>query len=183
MVIETIGNREILYFILALIFILLLFIWRKNKLNRHKYNWKKAIEIREKLEGFNGENFAPRILSYLRKIDPFVFEELLLYSFKEKGAKIIRNDKYTGDGGIDGRVVNSKGKSLIQAKRYGPYINLAHVKEFGELIKSDRKANHGYFIHTGKTGKGVYEILKTENYNITIISGSKLIDLVIPQNN
>lgn len=43
-------------------------------------------------------------IAYLRKIDPFVFEELLLEGFERRGFEVIRNRRYTGDGGIDGRV-------------------------------------------------------------------------------
>ncbi|MEX6059375.1 restriction endonuclease [Enterobacter hormaechei] len=44
----------------------------------------------------------PTKINYLRKIDPFVFEELLLEGFEAHGFRTIRNKRYTGDGGIDG---------------------------------------------------------------------------------
>ena len=67
---------------------LILLILSRRKFNRHKYNWKQAIKVREKLETFTGEGLEGRRISYLRKIDPFVFEELLLYSFQQNVAKI-----------------------------------------------------------------------------------------------
>ncbi len=39
-------------------------------------------------------------IAYLRKIDPFVFEELLLEGFERRGFEVIRNRRYTGDGGL-----------------------------------------------------------------------------------
>ena len=42
-------------------------------------------------------------IAYLRKIDPFTFEELLLEGFESHGFRTIRNKRHTGDGGIDGR--------------------------------------------------------------------------------
>ncbi len=162
--------------ILSIVFIVIVYFLRQQKFNRHKYNWKKAINIKRKLDEFKGEGLNARKLNYLRKIDPFVFEELLLYSFKQNGAKIIRNKRYTNDGGIDGKVIDEKGKSLIQAKRYSNHINLKHVKEFSNLITTDKWANHGYFIHTGRTGKGVYQAIGSGN--ITLISGEKLINLI-----
>ena len=162
-----------------LLVLLLLLLLTKRKFNRHKYNWKQAIKVRSTLMSFSGEALEARRISYLRKIDAFVFEELLLYSFQQNGAKIIRNKKYTGDGGIDGKVIDNMGNSLVQAKRYTNHINLQHVKDFTELINNDKWANHGYFVHTGKTGKGVYDVLASSN--VTLISGSKLLDLIIPK--
>ncbi|EPO2651139.1 restriction endonuclease, partial [Klebsiella pneumoniae] len=57
-------------------------------------------------------------IAYLRKIDPFTFEELLLEGFESHGFRTIRNKRYTGDGGIDGQVIIGKHRYLIQAKRY-----------------------------------------------------------------
>ena len=150
---------------------------KRKRFNRHKHNWKKAHHILDKLNAFTGDNLEARKIGYLRKIYPFIFEEVLLYAMKLKGLKIIRNKKYTGDGGIDGKMIDQhKTKYLIQAKRYSSYINLAHVKEFGELVRRSKWAEKGLFIHTGKTGKGVYEELK--NYPVKIVSGKKLIDLI-----
>ena len=169
------NTLYILFFVVFLASIL--YLSYRRKFNRHKHNWKKAIQTIEKLNSFSGENIEGRQLSYLRKIDPFVFEEVLMYSMKMKGLNVIRNKRYTGDGGIDGKVIDKKGnKYLIQAKRYKSYINLAHVKEFGELVQKSKWTKKGLFIHTGKTGKGVYTELK--NYPIQIVSGKKLIDLI-----
>ncbi|MCT6953383.1 restriction endonuclease, partial [Salmonella enterica subsp. enterica serovar Javiana] len=38
-------------------------------------------------------------LSYLRKINPYVFEELLLLTLEKQGLEVIRNRSYSGDGG------------------------------------------------------------------------------------
>ncbi|HHX8430837.1 TPA: hypothetical protein ACVO1V_002940 [Legionella pneumophila] len=40
-----------------------------------------------------------RFFAYIRTIDPFVFEELILIAFKSRGLKVIHNKRYTGDGG------------------------------------------------------------------------------------
>jgi len=158
--------------------LLLLWLLRKKKFSRHSHNQGKAKKILIKLRSFEGVNKEARIFAYLRKIDPFVFEELLLYCFEDKGYKAIRNKRYTGDGGIDGKVINEDNELiLIQAKRYSGNIQLSHVKEFSEIVSRDRKASSGFFIHTGKTGKGVYSEL-SENRNIKLYSGQKLIELV-----
>ena len=114
------------------------------------------------------------LIAYLRKIDPFVFEELILLAFRKKGYRIKRNKKYTHDGGIDGKVFKGREKYLIQAKRYASYIRPEHVKQFSEVCRKNRC--YGYFIHTGKTGSN----LKNEMpENIRIISGKKLYELFI----
>lgn len=119
---------------------------------------------------------AMRSTTHLRKIDPFVFEELLLNAFELKGYKVIRNKKYTGDGGIDGIVYDHHGnKILIQAKRYSSYINPKHVATF-QLLLPKKKAVKGFFIHTGKTSPGTRDQFR--HSNIILIGGSKLLDLI-----
>ena len=59
-----------------------------------------------------------------------IFEEMILTALKKRGHKIIRNKKYTGDGGLDGQITMNGVEYLIQAKRYKNHINAAHVREF-----------------------------------------------------
>lgn len=157
------------YFLILIIIVGIIFFPKRNKHQRNIRNSKNIISKLNSLE-FDGQK-----INYLKKIDPFVFEELLLSAFQKKGFKIQRNKKYTGDGGIDGVIFdNENNKYLIQAKRYKNYINLAHIKEFGRLIKKHKCK--GFFIHTGKTGKGSFK--ETLNYDMEIVSGSKLIELI-----
>ncbi|QKX07725.1 restriction endonuclease (plasmid) [Aquimarina sp. TRL1] len=163
---------ESIYIILLSILIIILLLG-KRKYNKHTRNIKKANKIINKLTNLE---YPGQKIKYLRKIDPFVFEELLLTSFKTKGYKIKRNKKYTGDGGIDGIIYDSnKNKIIIQAKRYSGYVNLQDLYEFNNLVYSN-KAYKGYFVHTGKTGKKAHKHFK--NSNIEIISGSSLINLI-----
>ena len=155
------------------------FAGKKGRIRQRK-NIKTADKVIKQLSCFSGENKEARILSYLRKIDPFVFEELLLTSFEKLGYIIERNDRYTGDGGIDGRVYLNGKLYLIQAKRYKSYVNTKHLSDFLQLVNQTEQAEGGYFIHTGKTGKETYQLYK--NSRIEIISGDKLINLIIQQN-
>lgn len=151
----------------------LFILFYKKKYNRHKYNQDLATDILKKINEFS---YSGQKINYLRKIDPFVFEELLLNSFLENGYKIKRNKKYTGDGGLDGTIYDEKGrKIIIQAKRYKSYITPTHVNEFKELTLT-QNAFMGYFIHTGKTSDNLR--LKHENSNIKIIGGTQLIELL-----
>lgn len=141
--------------------------WRVYSANRTVFNIRKGQE--EQNYSFN------QSISYLRKIDPFVFEEMLLSLMYERGFKIKRNKRYTGDGGSDG-IFWIKGKKYhIQAKRYKSYINKSHMTEFINLIS--REKSGGVFIHTGKTGKQTQKL--ANDNDVFIISGKELIDLVL----
>lgn len=163
---------DLLLIVLFVIFIVGLRLLFKSKYNnKHSNNIIKAEEIRSKINTFI---FEGQKIKYLRKIDPFVFEELLLNFFEKKGFIIKRNTRYTGDNGIDGIIYDTNKKPiLIQAKRYSNYVNPLHIKSFENLVLTT-KSPMGYFIHTGKTGKMTYKSAK----NIEIISGSKLLNLL-----
>jgi restriction system protein len=117
-----------------------------------------------------------RQFAYLRKIDPFVFEEMVLEAYKRAGHKIKRNARYTGDGGIDGRVWIDGHLHLIQAKRYSQHINLGHVKAFRDLVA--REKAKGIFVHTGRTGKASRAAAHGSS-NLTMVSGQALLDLLL----
>ena len=143
-----------------------------KRLHRNKIKQAKRVYALINQDDFTGS--PARTFTYLRKIDPFVFEELLLIAFKYKGIKVIRNHAYTGDGGIDGTLVlKDKRKIAIQAKRYQSHINPAHVREFSEIV--NKRFDGGLFIHTGKTGAKSYANLSS---HLQLISGNKLIDLL-----
>lgn len=170
--IEIISNGSIVIPWLVFIFLVLYYTCRKRRFNRHRHNRMKSKKILHKIRSFP---FAGQRISYLRTIDPFVFEELLLDAFEAKGYKVVRNKRYTGDQGIDGVVWKGDRKYLIQAKRYRGHINLKHVRDFIRLV-SEQKC-HGFFCHTGRTGKQSRSIIN-EHKNITIISGESLIELM-----
>lgn len=109
----------------------------------------------------------------LRRTNPFLFEEMILTAFKHNGCKIIRNKRYTHDGGIDGRVMLDGVLHLIQAKRYKGHINPSHVLDFLRLCQEQN--TKGLFIHTGKTGKK--SRVFADNDVIDIISGRRMLAL------
>lgn len=142
--------------------------------NRHQRKIRQAAKILKRIRSFQGEHVNQKIFSYLRKIDCFVFEEMILTCFKEAGCKIIRNKRYTGDGGIDGRVIIDGALHLVQCKRYKQYINRRDVQIFDHKV-TEYKAKKGFFVHTGKTGKASQEQHYT---NVKMISGARLITLL-----
>jgi len=139
---------------------------------KHRNNIAKSKGLLKKLKTFK----LPQMLAYLRKIDPYIFEEILLTAFKEQGKKIERNHNYSGDGGLDGKVYLDGNCYLIQAKRYTGCISTEHVMAFDALISKEKVAG-GLFIHTGRTPKSTRKALR-ECKSTTIVSGQKLVDLI-----
>ena len=150
------------------------------KKEKYSHKWRKAsaVKVLKKLETLN----EAQTFTYLRKIDPFVMEELILTVLdKREDIRVERNKKYTGDFGVDGRfyiLENNKKplKCIIQAKRYSSLINPKHLKEFANQIHEEN-AYLGFFIHTGKTSKNSFAFAKSIN-NLEIISGQRLIKLI-----
>lgn len=110
------------------------------------------------------------------KVDPYVFEECLLSAFENDPlCKVYRSQAYSGDGGIDGKVVYKGDTWLIQAKRYKSYINPKHVQSHIELCSYENA--RGLFIHTGKSGrKGV--CLTGASSTVSMVSGRVLLHLL-----
>lgn len=143
----------------------------KRRSNRHFTYQRKALKELKRL----GALATPQEKFYhLRAVNPFVFEEMILTALKRRGYKIIRNKRYTGDGGIDGQVFIKGVHYLIQAKRYKSHITAAHVQEFIEIC--NRRGKAGLFVHTGKTGKKSHE--HASNTHLKFVSGQGLLKLL-----
>lgn len=139
---------------------------------RHRRYQAAAARVLARLPYLSGDG---QRLAYLRKINPFVFEELLLLAFERRGHTVERNASYSGDGGLDGQVFIDGRRWLIQAKRYSRAVDPAHVAAFGELLSRERVP--GFFIHTGRTGPKSY-LYGSRYPAITFISGQKLLVLL-----
>ena len=117
-----------------------------------------------------------KIFSYLRKVSPYVFEEMVLTAIKNKGHTITRSKSYSGDGGINGQCKIDGEIYLIQSKRYKGHINRKHVLAFDRLCHS--KDVFGLFVHTDKTGA---KSNAKHFYNIDMISGDRLLKLLLDE--
>lgn len=141
---------------------------------RHQWYIRRAKKIYKQINENKTKYSNPQLLNYLRQINPYVFEELLLIAFEQKGYKVIHNFRYSGDGGIDGYVIIDRKKIPIQAKRYRSYIRREHVVAFAGVVQR-KNVPFGYFVHTGKTGS----VHGDPSYStVHIISGQKLINLL-----
>ncbi len=161
----------------ALIALAILFLFKKSKGGKVKHlrNINKSKKIISKIRQIKN---PAQTMSYLRKIDPFVFEEVILTALELDGFKVVRNERYTGDGGIDGKVYLGGELYYIQAKRYPGKVVTSHIIEFEDIVIRD--GVKGLFIHTGSTPLPGKEFAKKSNH-IEIISGRKLLKLLSPE--
>ncbi len=170
----------------SLIIIFLILFWLVYKVlfakkikSSHRWRKKSALKTLQKVRAFANDG---QVISYLRNIDHFVFEELLLLAVEQNlNCKAIHNDKYTGDGGVDGRFIyfandGEKRLYLIQAKKYKAHINHQDILKLSKQV-SQEKAYKGLFIHTGKTGKQSWKNSFSVS-NVEIVSGKKLVNLI-----
>lgn len=139
----------------------------------HKKNIRRAkglhAEIQESRRSFE------ETIAYLRTVNPFVFEELVLEAFASHGWKIRRNRHYSGDGGVDGRVRKGRNRYLVQCKRYKGHIEPADVEAFAKTCQ--RRRRKGFFVHTGRTGEASRQIAAWSG-RVTIISGEGLVNFL-----
>lgn len=142
----------------------------------HRKNWIEAFRNLNKLSILR----TPQEQFYfLRGLNCFIFEEMVMTALRRAGYKIYRNKSYTGDNGIDGRAYKNDQLYLIQVKRYQGHIKPQHVKEFVRICK--QRNAHGLFVHTGKTGPKSWAVMN--HTNIKIISGTEMLKLLLSGNN
>ncbi len=113
-------------------------------------------------------------MAYLRKIDPLVFEELVLDAFAKHGWTVQRGTRYAGDGGLDGKIYRDNHWIGVQCKRYKDAIKPAHVDDFARVLKINGM-EEGYFVHTGRTPSGT----RHRQGNVIILSGQELVDFLV----
>jgi restriction system protein len=156
----------------VMVLLLLGFSRRTVSQRRHHRYRKKAARALLRLPQLRDE--AARMV-WLRRMNPYVFEEMLLTALSRQGLRIRRNTRYSGDGGADGQVWINGQRWLIQAKRYSAAISAAHVCAFGQL--AEREGCPGLFVHSGRTGESSREVFRRYD-NIILISGQRLLWLL-----
>jgi len=142
---------------------------------RHRWRRRQARAMSRALRGRDRLQPPSLIYARLRAMDALAFEELLLESFEALGHRVVRNARYTGDGGTDGQVIIAGEVWLIQAKRYAGSIRPEHVQAFAALCR--RRGRRGLLIHTGRTGPCSRAHIAESGY-ISVISGQALIGLI-----
>ncbi len=145
---------------------------------RHKKNQKRSYLDLAKLREIGPIENPGRCFNWLRKVDPYRFEEIILSELDRRKLKIERNKSYSGDGGVDGRFYMDGELWLVQAKRYKAFVKTEHVAEFAHVCEQHKA--RGLFVHTGRTPK---ELLaqKRQMGVVRIISGHELMQLFAGQ--
>lgn len=142
---------------------------------RHRWRRHQAKTMCIAFHGLDRSQPPARIYARVRAMDALAFEELLLESFAMRGHRVTRNRRYTGDKGLDGRVVIGDQTWLIQAKRYSSAIRPEHVDSFALLCR--QHGAPGLFIHTGRTG-GLSRGFLDRHQHVELISGERLLALL-----
>lgn len=139
---------------------------------RHARYRKLAKRALRTISQIGPREHPQRVFGYLRALNPYVFEELILHAFEVRGCKVERSKSYSGDGGIDGAVHFNGRRLLIQAKRYRKHVNAGHVLQFKGVCRTFRA--QGLFFHTGRTG-ALSRTHATECGTVQIVSGGDLL--------
>ena len=145
----------------------------------HQRRVRESRRVLRKIRSFTGEGSAGRVFAYLRTIDPFVFEEVVLSALEDAGGVVLRNRRYTGDGGLDGRCWFPWAgwrTIAIQAKRYDAAVTPSDVAAFAGLVRQDGHAG-GYFVHCGRSGPLTYEALRGQP--VQLLSGTRMLSLLL----
>lgn len=167
---EFLASDTVLLYVLVLLAAVLALAAIRTP-DRHTQNIRAAKKAYARLQALDDAD----VLAFARRLDPFVFEELILVAFRKKGYRTFRNGKYSHDGGVDGKVRKGLRTYLIQDKRYAGYISPDQLLAFEYICH--RRHVRGFFIHTGKTGIRSREIVE-QCPHISIISGKALVDLL-----
>lgn len=138
---------------------------------RHRRNIRRARRVIRRVGSLDDR----AVIVYLRKIDPYVFEEVVLEAFRRKGWTVYHNRRYSGDGGIDGRIRRGRRTYIVQCKRYSGHIRVSDVRSFA--IQCRVREVRGAFVHTGHTGKSSRDVA-AEYPELEIWSGSRLAELI-----
>ena len=153
---------------------------RRRLSKLHRKNRRTARRLYRRLNRIASQGSPDRgyawIQNYLRQIDPYVFEELVLAALKEKGFSVRANRKYSGDGGVDGRARKDGTRYYIQCKCYTGYASLADIRAFIDKCRKDRRK--GFFVNTGLTSAKARETAE-ESGIVAMICDESLYNLII----
>lgn len=138
---------------------------------RHLWNQKRSYKDLSKIREIGPRQNPGRVFNWLRKVDPYRFEDICLSELDRRKVKIMRGTSYSGDGGIDGRFILNEELWLVQCKRYSGHIKTDHVYDF-DLVCREHNAK-GLFIHTGRTPAEL-NVVKRQYGVVKIISGDDL---------
>ena len=126
------------------------------------------------------EQVKSELLDYLKGIDPYDFETVILILLKKMGYGEMVETKKSGDGGIDG-VMNEDKLGLeriyIQAKRYtAGNVQETDIRNFIGAMSGD--TSKGVFVTTSAFAPKAVAKAESAHHRIILIDGDKLADLM-----
>lgn len=129
------------------------------------------------------------VLDLVRKMDPFLFEKLvidLLVAMGYGGSReeAARVTKASGDEGIDGMINEDRlGLDVIyvQAKRWQDTVGRKEIQSFVGAL-AGKKAQKGVFITTSGFKNTASEYANDVHQKVILINGDRLADLMIEHN-
>lgn len=146
-------------------------------LHGHRRRVRRSRHVLREIRRWRGDDVHARLFGYMRRLDPLVFEEVVLTALEDGGRLVLRNRAYTGDQGIDGWVrLSGFGWVPLQVKRFKSHVDNRAVEALGEIVRV-RACAAGLFVHTGRSGTGVYRHLRSGR--VVLISGQRLVDLLL----
>lgn len=147
----------------------------------------------EEIIGFQSEilnaSIKTDLLDYLGKVDPSMFEQIVVDLLVNMGYGGTVEDAgqaigQTNDGGIDGIIkedVLGLDTIFIQAKRWQNTVPIKEVRDFAGALLS-KKSSKGVFITTSIFPDSAYEFVNKIDRKIILIDGNKLSELMFKFN-
>jgi restriction system protein len=132
------------------------------------------------------QKLAQDLMEYLKGIDPYKFESLVLDLLqamgyggnREEAAQVTRKAK---DGGIDGIINEDRlglDKIYVQAKKWEGNVTISAIRDFGGTLLAN-SAHKGIFITTSDFPKTAHEYVEKIDRTIILINGKRLTELMI----
>lgn len=126
------------------------------------------------------ESVKSELLNKLKRLDPYLFEKVVLRLLKEMGYGEFIETPKSGDYGIDGVINEDKlglDKIYIQAKRFTEgKVREKDIRNFIGAMSGD--TNKGVFVTTSEFDKQAVEKAKNAHHKIILIDGNKLVKLM-----
>ncbi|WP_321343142.1 restriction endonuclease [uncultured Draconibacterium sp.] len=135
------------------------------------------------------QKLAIELLDYVKDIDPYKFEILVLDLLQAMGYGGNREEaaqvtKKSGDGGIDGIINEDRlglDKIYVQAKKWEGNVTISAIRDFGGTLLA-HSAQKGIFITTSDFPKSAIDYCEKIDRTIILINGKRLTELMIEYN-
>jgi len=160
----------------------------RHELNKKQSQATETIEETDSLSESSPEDLIDKgvtaleeqskadLLDYLKQVDPYLFEKIVLVLFKKMGYGDFQETSKSNDGGIDG-VINQDQLGLekiyVQAKRYSDNkVRETDIRNFIGAMSGD--TSKGIFVTTSSFDEKAKVKAKEAHHKIILIDGYAL---------